>query len=77
MFRTIGIPGGKEREKETVYLKIIAENFSNVGRESVKLIDYHIFSMQEDLSKTHHELSKIKHKERILKVAKGKKDCNL
>uniref|UniRef100_A0A8D1AUE1 L1 transposable element RRM domain-containing protein n=1 Tax=Sus scrofa TaxID=9823 RepID=A0A8D1AUE1_PIG len=75
----IGVPEGEEREKgtEKIFQEIIAENFPNMGKESLTQIQeaqvpYKINSRRN----TRHiliKLTKIKDKEKILKAAREKK----
>ena len=77
--RIIGVPEGEEREKgtENIFQEIIAENFPNMGKESLTQIQeaqrvpYKI--RRNNLRHIVIKLTKIKDKEKILKAATEKK----
>ena len=79
--RIIGVPEGEEREKETeeIFQEIIAENFPNMGKESLTQIQeaqrvpYKIKSRRNIQRHILIKLTKIKDKEKILKAARKKK----
>ena len=76
----IGVPEGEEREKgpEKIFEDIIAENFPNLGKETViqvqeaQRIPYKINSKRDTARHTVIKIKKIKDKERILKAAREK-----
>ena len=77
----MGIPEGEEREKgsESLFKEIIAENFTNLGKELY--IQVHEAKRTSNYLNTERsspryiilKLLKLNDKERILKAAKGKK----
>ena len=77
----IGVPEGEEREKETekTFQEIIAENFPNMGKESLTQIQeaqrvpYKINPRRNTPRHILIKLTKIKDKEKILKAAREKK----
>ena len=77
----IGVPEGEEREKETekIFQEIIAENFPNMWKESLTQIQeaqqvpYKINPRRNTPRHILIKLTKIKDKEKILKVAREKK----
>ena len=77
----IGVPEGEEREKgtEKIFQEIIAENFPNMGKESltqiqeVQWVPYKINPRRNTLRHILIKLTKIKDKEKILKAAREKK----
>ena len=77
----IGVPEGKEWEKgtENIFQEIIAENFPNMGKESLTQIQeaqrvpYKINPRRNTLRHILIQVTKIKDKEKILKVARVKK----
>ena len=77
----IGVPEGEEREKgtEKVFQEIIAENFPNMGKESLTQIQeaqrvpYKINPRRNTPRHILVKLTKIKDKEKILKAAREKK----
>ena len=77
----IGVPEGEEREKETekIFQEITAENFPNMGKESLTQIQeaqqvpYKINPKRNTLRHIVIKLTKIKDKEKILKAAREKK----
>ena len=75
----IGVPEGQEREKgpEKIFEEIIAENFSNMGKETVTEIQEEQSPIQDNPWRNiarHivNKLTKIKDKEKILKATKEK-----
>ena len=79
--RIIGVPEGEEREKgtEKIFQEIIADNFPNMGKESLTQIQeaqrvpYKINPRRNTPRHTLIKLTKIKDKEKILKAAREKK----
>ena len=79
--RIIGVPEGEEREKgtEKIFQEIIAENFPNMGKESLTQIQkaqrvpYKINPRRNTPRHILIKLTKIKDKEKILKAAREKK----
>ena len=78
--RIIGVPEGEEREKETekIFQELIAENFPNMGKESLTQIQeaqvpYKINPRRNTLRHILIKLTKIKDKEKILKAARETK----
>uniref|UniRef100_A0A8D1YXP3 L1 transposable element RRM domain-containing protein n=1 Tax=Sus scrofa TaxID=9823 RepID=A0A8D1YXP3_PIG len=77
----IGVPEGEEREKgtEKIFQEIIAENFPNMGKESLTQIQeaqrvpYEINPRGNTPRHILIKLTKIKDKEKILKAAREKK----
>uniref|UniRef100_A0A8D2CEE9 L1 transposable element RRM domain-containing protein n=1 Tax=Sus scrofa TaxID=9823 RepID=A0A8D2CEE9_PIG len=77
----IGVPEGEEREKETekIFQEIIAENFPNMGKESLtqiheaQRVPYKINLRGNTPRHILIKLTKIKDKEKILKAAREKK----
>jgi len=77
----IGVPEGEEREKETekIFQEIIAENFPNMGKESLTQIQeaqqvpYKINPRRNTPRHILNKLTQIKDKEKILKAAREKK----
>ena len=77
----IAVPEGKEWEKETekIFQVIIAENFPNMGKESLTQIQeaqrvpYKIHPRRNTQRNILLKLTKIKEKEKILKAAREKK----
>ena len=75
------MPEGEEREKETekIFQEIIAENFPNMGKESLTQIQeaqrvpYKINPRRNTPRHILIKLTKIKDKEKILKAAREKK----
>ena len=76
----IGVPEGEEREKgtEKIFEEIIAENFPNMGKESLtqiqeeRQISYRINPRRNTLRHILIKLIKIKKKEKILKAPREK-----
>ena len=81
----IGVPEGEEREKETekIFQEIIAENFPNMGKESLTQIQeaqrvpYKINPRRNTPRHIVIKLTKIKDKEKILKAAREKKQITI
>ena len=81
--RMIGVPEGEEREKgtEKIFQEIIAENFPNMGKESLTQIQeaqqvpYKINPRRNTPRHILIKLTKIKDKEKILKAAREKKQA--
>ena len=77
----IGVPEEEEKEKETekIFQEIIAENFPNMGKESLTQIQeaqwvpYKLNPRTNTLRHILIKLTKIKDKEKILKAAREKK----
>ena len=77
----IGVPEGEEREKgtENIFQEIIAENFPNMGKESLTQIQeaqrvpHKINPRRNTLRHKLIKLTKIKDKEKILRAAREKK----
>ena len=77
----IGVPEGEQREKgtEKIFEQIIAENFPNIGKESLTQIQeaqqvpYKINPRRNSPRHILIKLTKIKDKEKILKAAREKK----
>ena len=76
----IGVPEGEEREKgtEKIFQEIIAENFPNMGKESLTQIQearvpYKINPRRNIPRHLLIKLTKTKDKEKILKAAREKK----
>uniref|UniRef100_A0A8D0UX41 L1 transposable element RRM domain-containing protein n=1 Tax=Sus scrofa TaxID=9823 RepID=A0A8D0UX41_PIG len=77
----IGVPEGEERKKgtEKIFQEIIAENFPNMGKESltqiqeVQLVPYKINPRRNTPRHILIKLTKMKDKEKILKAAREKK----
>ena len=78
--RIIGIPEEEEKKKrsEKIFEEIIVENFPNMGKEivnqvqEVQRIPYRINPKRNTLRHKLIKLSKIKHREKILKAAREK-----
>ena len=78
--RIIGVPEGEEREKgsEEIFEEIIVENFPNMGKkianqvQEVQRVPYRINPSRNTPRHISIKLSKIKHKEKILKEAREK-----
>ena len=78
--RIIGVPEGEEGEKgpEKILEEIIVENFPNTGKEiatqvqEAQRVPYRINPRRNMPRNILIKLSKIKHKEKILKAARGK-----
>ena len=76
----IRVPEGEEREKgpEKIFEEIIAENFPNVGKETVtqvqvvQRVPYRINPRENVLRHIVIKLTKIKDKEKILKATRAK-----
>ena len=81
----IGIPEGEKREKglENISEEVIAENFPNTGKETVKHIQEAQKSARQDKPKEDTlryiiiELTKIKNKDKLLKATREKKTNNI
>uniref|UniRef100_A0A8D1YD07 L1 transposable element RRM domain-containing protein n=1 Tax=Sus scrofa TaxID=9823 RepID=A0A8D1YD07_PIG len=79
--RIIGVPEGEEREEgtEKIFQEIIAENFTNMGKEPLTQIQeaqgvpYKINPRRNTPRHILIKLTKIKDKEKILKAAREKK----
>ena len=79
--RIIGVPEGEEREKgpEKIFEEIIVENFPNMGKEiatqvqEVQRLPYRINPRRNTRRHTVIKLAKIKHREKLLKVAREKR----
>uniref|UniRef100_A0A8D1BKE5 L1 transposable element RRM domain-containing protein n=1 Tax=Sus scrofa TaxID=9823 RepID=A0A8D1BKE5_PIG len=79
--RIIGVPEGQEREKRTekIFQEIIAENFTDIGKEPLTQIQeaqrvpYKINPRRNTPRHILIKLTKIKDKEKILKAAREKK----
>ena len=77
----IGVPEEEEKKKgtEKIFEEIIVENFPNMGREivnqvqEVQRVPYRINPRRNTPRHVLIKLSKIKHKEKILKTAREKK----
>ena len=78
--RIIGVPEGEEREEtEKIFQEIIAENFPNMGKDSLTQIQevqvpYKINPRRNTPRHILIKLTKIKDKEKILKAAREKKE---
>ena len=78
--RIIGVPEEQEKRKgtEKIFEEIIVENFPNMGKEivnqvqEVQRVPYRINPRRNMPRHILIKLSKIKHKEKILKEARGK-----
>ena len=80
--RTTGVPGEEEKKKgtETIFEEIIVENFPKMGKEVVNQVQkaqripalYRINPRRNTLRHILIKLSKIKHKEKILKATREK-----
>ena len=78
--RIIGVPEEEEKKKgtEKIFEEIIVENFPNIGKEIVnqvleaQRVPYRINSRRNTPRNILIKLSKIKHKENILKAAREK-----
>ena len=78
--RIIGVPEGEEREKETekIFQEIIAENFPNMGKQSLTQIQeaqqvpYKMNPRRNTLRHIIIKMTRIKNKEKILKAAMEK-----
>ena len=78
--RIIGVPEREEREKETekIFVEIIAENFPNMGKQSLTQIQeaqqvpYKMNPRRNTLRHIIIKMTRIKNKEKILKAAMEK-----
>ena len=76
----IGVPEGEEREKgpKKIFEEIIVENFPNMGKEiatrvqEAQRVPYRINPRRNMPRQIVIKLAKIKHKEKLLKVAREK-----
>ena len=76
----IGVPGGEEREKgpEKIFEEIIVENFPNMGKEiatqvqEAQQVPYRINPRRNTLRHIVIKLTKIKNREKLLKVTREK-----